>query len=193
MGGMWRVAARPIVALVFGMIAARNAGGVALEAQAVPQPFPRPASGAERSRPVEAQPAGTRPAAPAPVAPPQGVPSEATLGVPVYPGAQFIASYNAGLGQRYYLFGSTASFADLVTYYRNALKTRGELVFDEPATHMFDVGRFREESMAFPPSVTIKDYMWGGTGGYPNPNPAAQPKRFPTIIQIVPAPAAGAR
>ena len=54
---------------------------------------------------------------------------------------------------------------------------------------MFDVGRFREESMAFPPSVTIKDYVWGGTGGYLNPARGAQPQRFPTIIQIVPAPA----
>ena len=55
---------------------------------------------------------------------------------------------------------------------------------------MFDVGRFREESMAFPPSVTIKDYVWGGTGGYLNPARGVQPQRFPTIIQIVPAPAA---
>ena len=28
------------------------------------------------------------------------------------PGAQFIASYDAGRGQRFYLFGSTASFVD---------------------------------------------------------------------------------
>ena len=57
------------------------------------------------------------------------------LGVPIYPGAQFIASYDAGRGQRYYIFGSAASFVDLVTYYRNALKQKGELVFDAPATH----------------------------------------------------------
>ena len=42
--------------------------------------------------------------------------------------------------------------------------------------------------MAFPPSVTIKDYTFGGSPGYPNPTPGAQPERFPTIIQIVPAP-----
>ena len=45
-------------------------------------------------------------------------PTEATLGVPIYPGAQFIASYDAGRGQRYYIFGSAATFVDLVTYYR---------------------------------------------------------------------------
>ena len=49
------------------------------------------------------------------------------------------------------------------------LKDRGELVFDAPAMHMFDIGRFREEAMAFPPSVTVKDYTWGGKGGYLNP------------------------
>ena len=39
-----------------------------------------------------------------------------------------------------------------------------------------------------PPSVTIKDYTSSGATGYPNPKPGAQPERFPTIIQIVPAP-----
>ena len=70
------------------------------------------------------------------------------------------------------------------------LKDRGELVFDAPAVHMFDIGRFREETMAFPPGVTVKDYTWGGKGGYLNPIRGGQPARFPTIIQIVPATAA---
>ncbi len=108
------------------------------------------------------------------------------LGVPVYPAAQFLASYDAGRGQRYYIFGSGASFIDLVTYYRTALKQRGDLVFDVPATHIFEVGRFREETMAFPPSVTIKDFKSEMSEGYPNPKPGGQPARFPTIIQIVP-------
>ena len=48
--------------------------------------------------------------------------------------------------------------------------------------------RFRDESMAFPPSVTIKDFTYGGSAGYPNPKQGGKPERFPTIIQIVPAP-----
>ena len=40
---------------------------------------------------------------------------------------------------------------------------------------MFDTGRFREEAMAFPPSVTVKDYTWGGKGGYLNPIRGGQP------------------
>ncbi|MEO5823280.1 MAG: hypothetical protein ABIT71_22475 [Vicinamibacteraceae bacterium] len=143
-----------------------------------------------------AHPGAQQPVAPAPrpalaAAAPAGVaeapPTEVALGVGVPATAVFLGSFNAGQGQRYYLYGSTASFADLVTYYRGVLKDRGELVFDAPAVHMFDTGRFREEAMAFPPSVTVKDYTWGGKGGYLNPVRGAQPARYPTILQIVPA------
>ena len=116
-----------------------------------------------------------------------------TLGFPVYPNAQFIASYDAGRGQRYYLFGTELRFAEMVKYYQSALKNRGTLVFDAPATHVFEIGRFREETMAFPPGVTIKDYTWNGSAGYLNPKRNAQPARFPTIIQIVPSPAGAPR
>jgi hypothetical protein len=109
--------------------------------------------------------------------------------VPVYPGAQYITSYDAGRGQRFYLFGASAPYAEMVLYYRNALKQKGNELFESPPTHQFDTGRFREEAMAFPPSVTIKDYTWGGSAGYPNPKRGAKPDRFPTVIQIVPAPA----
>lgn len=108
------------------------------------------------------------------------------LGVPIYPNAQFIASYNAGRGQRYYIFGTAGSFVELVNYYRSVLKQRGELTFEVPATHEFDVGRFDEDRMAFPPGVVIKDFQSDISPGYPNPKPGGQPARFPTIIQIVP-------
>jgi hypothetical protein len=156
-----------------------------LEAQQpTPQPFPRPGSGqpAQPARPAPPVPPVTAPARPSPDA----TPTEATLGVPIYPGAQFIASYDAGRGQRYYIFGSAATFVDLVAYYRTVLKQKGELVYEVPATHEFDVGKFREETMAFPPGVTIKDFQSEISEGYPNPKPGGQPARFPTIIQIVP-------
>ena len=148
-------------------------------------PFPRP--GTQTAKPAQPPPAQPAPPPGAPSAPaPVAVPTEAQLGMPVYPGAQFLTSYDAGRGQRFYLFGSTASFVDLVTYYRERLKQRGELVFDVPATHEFLVGRFREETMAFPPGVTVKDFQSEVSQGYPNPKPGGQPARFPTIIQIVP-------
>jgi hypothetical protein len=173
----------------------------------VPQPFPKPSTpnggGGSTSSSAPTRPATPPPPAPAPApasaaqatTPPpaaasaaaQGAPTEDMLGAPIYKGAQFLASYDAGQGQRYYLFGTTSSFAEVVAYYRTALRQRGDLVFEEPATHMFEIGRFREESMAFPPGVTVKDYTWGNLKGYANPKLGAQPERFPTVIQMVPA------
>ena len=118
-------------------------------------------------------------------------PTASTLGVALFPGAQFLGSYDAGRGQRYYLFGTTASFAELIGYYRTQTGEKGDLVFKDPPTHMFTGGtlaRFRDETMAFPPSVTVKDWTSGGSAGYPNPKVGAQPQRFPTVIMIVPAP-----
>jgi hypothetical protein len=108
------------------------------------------------------------------------------------PASQFLSSYDAGRGQRYLLYGTTAGFAEIVSYYRAQLGDKGDFVFKEPPTHVFEVGRFREETMAFPPGVTVKDWTWGGSQGYPNPKLGAQPARYPTIIMIVPPPPAAA-
>jgi len=152
-----------------------------------PQPAPRrPASQAPAIR-------AATPAAPAisradavSAAGQETAPTESQLGVPVFPGARFLRSFDAGRGQRYYLFGATASFAELVAYYRTALKERGDVMYEEPPIHIFEVGRFRDETMAFPPGVVVKDYTWGGAAGYLVPTPGASPDRYPTVIQIVP-------
>ena len=153
-----------------------------------PQPFPKagtqqPASPAA----PPTQPPAIPPRQTAPASTPEAAQSESQLGVQMYPGSQFLASYDAGRGQRYFLFGTTASFVDVVAFYRNVLKQKGDLIFDAPATHQFDIGRFREETMAFPPSVTVKEFQSQISQGYPNPRPNAQPARFPTVIQVVPA------
>jgi len=189
-------------------VATMTAGGTlavvifaATMAAQTPQPFPRPGSGPTAERPPAQQaPAPGRPPAPAPVqAPPPApsavdpqAPTAATLGFPVYPTAQFLGSYDAGRGQRYFIFGTTAPYLEMVAFYRTQLGERGDQVFREPATHVFEIGRFREETMAFPPGVTVKDWTWGGSQGYPNPKPGGQPGRFPTIVMIVPAPPAAA-
>ena len=153
---------------------------------AAPQPFPKAGTqppAAPVARPAQPTAAPTRQAtSPTPETPQ----SDAQLGVQIYPGSQFLASYDAGRGQRYFLYGTTASFLDVVTFYRTVLKQKGDLVFDAPATHQFEIGRFREETMAFPPSVTVKEFQSQISQGYPNPRPNAQPARFPTVIQIVP-------
>jgi hypothetical protein len=170
-----------------------------------PQPFPRP--GESRPQTPPARPAVPAPTATAPspaagqLAPPvaaaaparsadPGAPRPEEVVFPVYPSAQFLSAYDAGRGQRYLLYGTTAGFAEIVAYYRTQLSDKGDLVFREPPTHVFEVGKFREDTMAFPPGVTVKDWTWGGSQGYPNPKAGAQPARYPTIIMIVPPPPA---
>ena len=178
--------------IVAGCVVSLIAASPALDAAAaggqrrpVPRPFPRPGQSeparGEVRRPVE----NPSPAAAAQAA--GEAPTAAMLGFPVYPAAQFITSYDAGRGQRYYLYGTNSEFEAMVRYYRNVLRERGNRVFDEPPTHIFEVGRFREREMAFPPSVTVKDYAWNGAEGYLNPA-GGEPARFRTIIQIVPSP-----
>jgi hypothetical protein len=160
---------------------------IAILAQ-TPQPFPKP--GEPRAQTPSQRTAAEVPAQPqqTPSAQPSTAePTEATLGVPIYPGAEFVASYDAGKGQRFYLFGTNADFSEIVNYYRTVLKQKGDLVYEEPPVQEFDIGKYREETMAFPPSVTVKDYSWGGAAGYMNPKRGKQPARFKTIIQVVPA------
>jgi len=172
-----------------------------------PQPFPRPNSQKPAQPPTTttakppAPAPSTAPPAPAPQAPqapkaPQtpdrsandGEPTEGMLGAPIYPSAVYLTSYDAGRGQRFYLFGSTVPYAELVAYYKTMLKQKGDELFEAPPTHQFEAARFRDEAMAFAPSVTIKDYTYGGSAGYPNPKKDATPARYPTVIQIVPPP-----
>jgi len=162
-----------------------------------PQPFPRP--GGRQSPPsttASARPAppvaqaqtvqSTDDTTPLPSTADPRAPSEEELGFPVYPPAQYLATYEAGRSQQYHLFGTTATFEDIVAYYQAVLDERGRLVFREPPTQMFEVGRFREETMAFPPGVTVKDWTWGGSQGYPHPTADGTLERFPTVIMIVP-------
>lgn len=162
-----------------------------------PQPFPRvgqpkpstpatssePASQPQRTPPPAAQPVNSGPAIST------DKPTAETLGVQIYPGADFLASYDAGQGQRYYLFGTNASFDDIISYYRTVLRQKGELVYEQPLIQEFDFGKYREDTMAFPPSVTVKDYSTGATKGYLSFSPGKPPQVYKTIIQIVPAPA----
>ena len=166
------------------VVAAAIAVPLQAQRRPVPQPFPTPDS-------APARPASTPrvdPAAQASLTD-GGVPTAATLGVPIYPSAQYITSYDAGRGQRFHLFGAGAAFADMVRYYSVVLRERGRRVYDAPPIHQFETARFRDDRMDFRPSVTVKDYTWNGAAGYINTAPGADPATFPTIIQITTAPA----
>jgi hypothetical protein len=164
-----------------------------------PLPFPGAAvPPAEAPRSPRATPA-QQPAAPTPAQTPAPVATAVNAngspalvgGFPVYPSSQLLGSYDAGKGQRYYLYGTTIGYEDVVAFYRSELKDRGDEVFSDPPTHMFAV-KFREETMVFPPGVTVKDWTHGSQG-YPNPHAGGKPERFPTVVMIVtPPPAAPA-
>ena len=63
------------------------------------------------------------------------------LGAPIYPSAVYLTSYDAGRGQRFYLFGSTVPYAELVAYYKTVLKQKGDELFEAPPTHQFETGQ----------------------------------------------------
>jgi hypothetical protein len=121
--------------------------------------------------------------------PPLPANAQPPQGLPVYPTAEFIDGFDAGSGQRYYLYGSDMPFEDIVAYYRNTLKNGGRELFREPPMRQFDLGRYQENTMAYPPSVVVKDYTWNGGTGYLAVSGTTE-KRYRTIIQIVPVTAA---
>ena len=126
------------------------------------------------------------PTAGAPQTAPAAPLSESPIAAPLYPNAQFLEVIDAGKGQQFHLYGTDAPFADIVAYYKTTMKNGGRVLFQAPAMHQFDLGRYQEETMAYPPSVVIKDYTWNGSEGYLHVTGATS-KRYKTIIQIVPA------
>jgi hypothetical protein len=168
----------------------------------IPRPFPQPnqpptsppATRVPDSTPAPAPPRASQPTtAPAAVAttpPTVSRPTDRDLGVTVYPAAEFIDSYDAGHGQRYYLFGTNAPYADIVAYFRTTLRDSGHELFKAPAMQVFDLGKYRDDTMAYPPSVVVKDYTWALDGqrsdGYLVID-GTKEKRYKTVIQIVPA------
>ena len=158
----------------------------AVSTQPAPQPFPSPIEPSSESDRTS-QPVAENLSKPitTPSSSNQQIPTTAMDEFPIYPGSKFLGSYDAGRGQRLYLYGSNISFSGLISYYTGILKSRGDRIFEEPATHIFEIGRFRRETMAFRPGITIKDYTWGGAPGYLDPRLGANPARFSTVIQIV--------
>ena len=165
------------------LLAVGTAASLSAQRQPVPRPFPTPGT----ASPSPSSP-GVGAASPVSATDPD-VPTAASLGVPVYPNAQYITSYDAGRGQRFHLFGTSAGFADMVRYYSVVLRERGRRVYDAPPIHQFETARFRDREMDYRPSVTIKDYTWNGAAGYINTTPGGDPAAFPTIIQITTLPA----
>lgn len=149
----------------------------------IPKPFPKPGQPATTTA-APAQPPARVPETSSQA--PAGRPADAVLGVSPYPTSEYLESFDAGRGQRYYLFGTNAAYAEIVGYYKTIMKNGGRTIFEAPAMQQWELGKFNDETMAFPPSVVVKDYGWNGSEGYLFVDGAKQ-KRFKTVIQIVPA------
>ena len=156
-----------------------------------PLPVPKPFPGAVE-KPAETKPTGQPERRGAATVEPV-VPAVQPGTAPIHPSAELLDTFDAGQGQRYLVYGTDLPYATVVEYYKQLLRTGGNEIFRAPAMHRFDMGRFDENTMAYPPGIVIKDYTWNGSAGYLNPKRNAQPARFPTIIQIVPAPADATR
>lgn len=160
------------------LAASLSGASAPLPAQTVtPVPRPFPSAGAPQTPP---------PATPTPA--PKAAAATAAPAVPIYPAAEFLETFDAGKSQQFQLYGTDAPFADIVAYYKTTLKSGGRVLFQAPLMHQFDLGRFNEETMAYPPSVVIKDYTWNGSEGYLHVS-GTTTRRYRTIIQIVPVPA----
>jgi hypothetical protein len=157
----------------------------------VPRPFPGAGSGSTSTPPAgrPPEPAAPPDAAAEPAPPSLTVPTPQPpvlpTSVPVYPSAEFLETFDAGAGQRFYLFGTNLPYADIVTYYRSVLKTGGRELYKSPGMHQFDLGKFQDDTMAYPPSIVVKDYESDNSPGYLFVSGTTE-KRFRTIIQIVP-------
>ena len=151
------------------------------QAPPVPRPFPGTAAPPTTGTTTPPQTPKSAPLPP-PQAPPAG-----TVDAYIFPNSEFLDSFDAGRGhQRYYLYGTNAPYADVIAHYRAALRgASNREVFRTPLIHQFDLARFDDEAMAYPPSVVVKDYTWNGSPGYLHVAGTTE-KRFRTIIQIVP-------
>jgi hypothetical protein len=185
-----------------------GAGGAAPSSSrpAEPERQAPPPAGTETSAPGAraggaAQPGRSQPTAPgaarseaaAPVPATRPNPDAAALGsVPIYPTADFLESFDAGRGQRYHIYGTNQPYEEIVAYYRTVLDNGGREIYREPAVRQFDLGRFDDGRMAFPPSIVVKDYGWNGSPGYLFVD-GTTATRYRTIIQVVPPPAPAPR
>ncbi len=153
-----------------------------------PAPFPgtTPPPSTAKPAPQSGKPASptTTPAAAA--APQDGSAVDPHLaGVPIYPGAELLSSFDAGRGQFVFTFGTDMPYSDIVAYYKTQLRSSGTEIFRTPLMQQFDLGQFRAETMAYRPGVVVKDYSSPDSPGYLHVSGTTE-KRYRTVIQIVP-------
>jgi hypothetical protein len=150
----------------------------------VPPPVPKPFPGAVQS-PPDAKTPGGKTEKPTTAPAPKPAINAQPGNTPIHPRAELLDAFDAGQGQQYIIYGTDVPYATVVDYYKQLLKSGGTELFRTPAMHRFDLGRFDENTMAYPPSIVVKDYTWNGSPGYLHVDGSTE-KRYRTIIQVVP-------
>jgi hypothetical protein len=179
----WSSYTRHVVLLTRGTMAALAALSCAasLAAQAPPPPTQAPPP------PVQAPPKPTP--TPTPQAGPTGQPAAVDpqlAGVPIYPGVDFLESFDIGDGQSLFVFGTNDMYESVVAFYKNEVGRATEVSKREPAIQQFDLGSTSGGSITKQrPSVLVKDFTWPDPAGYLHVSGAAA-TRYKTLIQIIP-------
>jgi hypothetical protein len=178
----------------------------ALAAQTTPPPtqtpVPRPTPFPGSAPPPATTPKPTTTATPTPTPTPTqtpvaGAPQCATAGstpadplltgIPLYPCAVFLETFEVGPGQRLFAFGTNDPYLDVVQFYKTQLKKSGEELSKMPAIYQFERGTFDSGTMNQRPGIIVKDYAWPAvTDAYLHVS-GTTGTRYRTVIQVIPA------
>ena len=145
-----------------------------------PTPIPLPRGAAQTPAPA---PDPAKPAAAGPLD--LGTIDPRLAGVSGYPGAEFLASYDAGSNQKLFVFGTNETYEAVLAFYKTQFKKSGDEVSRQPRIQQFDLGAFTSNTMSQRPSVIVKDYTQPDPAGYLHVSGTSQ-RRFKTLIQIIP-------
>jgi hypothetical protein len=168
----------------------------ALAAQTAPPPaqtpVPRPTPFPGSAPPPATTPKPATPAADG-VAAPQcasagSAPTDPLLaGIPLYPCAVYLETFDVGTNQRLFAFGTNDAYLDVVQFYKTQLKKSGEEVSKLPAIYQFERGAFDSGTMTQRPGIIVKDYAWPAvTDAYLHVS-GTTGTRYRTVIQVIPA------
>jgi hypothetical protein len=161
----------------------------------VPRPTPFPGSTpppATSPKPTTTATPAPTPAAAATAAPQCGAataaPADPLLaGIPLYPCAAFLETFEVGPNQRLFAFGTNDAYLDVVQFYKTQLKKSGEELSKLPAITQFERGTFDSGTMTQRPGIIVKDYAWPAvTDAYLHVS-GTTGTRYRTVIQVIPS------
>jgi hypothetical protein len=107
-------------------------------------------------------------------------------GISGYPGAEFLATYDAGTNQKLFMFGTNEPYEAVLAFYKTQFKKSGEEVSRQPRIQQFDLAGYNSGTMSQRPSVIVKDYTLPDPAGYLHVSGTTE-RRYKTVIEIIPS------